>query len=420
MGTGLPDVGGKGVAVVPRDLSKNGNANVEGRYAKTDSQGDFLRPGTLNKKDVTSATESDSLKHNYRVQSTSTHSSIRNVREPGVEDAFDVIPEAILSSRWKNYDMAQNAGQNDFEAFRRRHSEQAYLTEYHPPYDLELSVPPQPHDYHLTSRYDWRLRAPSRSLQQKQAYGGKNIWRKQSSEAASPEFIPGLTEYQKKLLRFIELERREAEDSALARLKRVSKYSEGSSLDGSDNLPAGQEYLIGLKAVVEQPSTSKNKRKTRDMSVEGEPRQLHSNTLEALTSSLGMSETGSEISQIAEWTEDVSDAEADTSAGVTVSFTSEHNEDLPDNAFKPGKMVFIWRCRRGNGQDGGFYVPELRDSTKTWEELRPIPFRGYVKRSYKNRIDIQCPTTFPRTNAKSIFRYTGRVPQKQSQDLTNF
>ena len=397
------------VTATETDFAEKSEIFNDGKYEKVDqdSEGNFALDYMLQQQESPPIGKPATPLAPLHSTPTSAPNQHRKAEELSTEQAFMGFPEPVFPSRWKRYKKVDSPSETDsFEALRRHHSQQAYLPQYEPPSDLVPSVTPQPHGYRLTSRYDWRLRAPSQASGQKDAYGGKITWRKKDARALVVTDLPGLEEYQDAFRRFIQLERQEAQDAALARLKRLA-VRDLETPPQIHSLPgySYQENIVGLKSVVRKPGASIMKKgKTTHMPTDlnGIVKPLHANATEALTHSLNESDADSKHMR-KDWVDDIVDTEGNSGGDVIVSFMREGHEDLPDNPFKPGKMVFIWRCQR-NPHGSGLYVPELTDSTKTWEELRPLPIRGFVQQSYRNRLDIKCPATFTKTSEGQFFR----------------
>lgn len=279
------------------------------------------------------------------------------------------------SKKWQAYNQPKTFEQESFEEMRRRHRTAALAISYKPhPLDATSKLKdagciwtkPLP----LTSRYDWRLRAPSRSTSQKAIYGGNIVWRK-TEPVLSPD-AAGLFEYQKHFLRFINLEREAAEDSALERLKK--EVTRAQTRQSQQPLEI-QDSLEGLHA--KSPSNRSSSRHLVQPSIL--PSEATSAELDA--------------SDVEVPFESEQKTETEKSTENIHYFSLPRGEDLPTNKFTRGKMVFIWKSYWDDTHKM-YRVPALEDPETTWQDLKPIPHRGWVKRAFANTLHINCEEGF--------------------------
>jgi hypothetical protein len=306
----------------------------------------------------------------------------------------------IISKRWSRY-QASSAEEMDFYAFRDYHRQQASLNSYTAPStsaststSSSTSAFVEPHEVDLGSRYDWRLRAPSRSLAQKKAYGGKIIWRKRKAIAGEADET-AYEGYRKRFQRFIDLERQAAEDQALARLKKKATTAAKRSDDGfSSSVESYSDTLIGLQAKELRPFYSaKDKGKEKALP---EARPTETSTADALNASLDKDAAEAEQDALPSSSEmdEIYALQQNASAQQMLSFSLPKNEDLPDHAFRKGKSIFVWKCKR-RAEGGELYVPELEDASADWQQLKQLPFIATVTRAWKNRIDVTYQGVLP-------------------------
>jgi len=285
-----------------------------------------------------------------------------------------------------------------FQEMRTRHRSNALATSHTPRSSRESTTAElqnphwiKPDADPLRSRYDWRLRAPSRSPVQKSIYGQRKVWKK-SRPIASQADVAGLAAYQSHFQRFIDLEREEAERAALARLK-----ANVSNPQGAQYLQTGtkRDRLDGLQArpaKVKQNFTpaSDVTIDSRDVEVEagdGGPRLIDPFDVSAHEASAA-SETRNQPR--------IEDEKL-------VYFSLPRGGNLPENDFAIGKMVFIWECTWHDLRQM-FYVPKLDDPNTTWQDLAASPSRGYVERVFANSIHVKCHSSF-RPDPNVTYRY---------------
>lgn len=316
----------------------------------------------------------------------------RNIAQPRMRSSRRAVDKrermaAIDASPYKQSSFAAMT----FEAFRAQHRIRAQSPIYRPSNLIQESKEDadteQPYHEPLTSRYDWRLRAPSQSALQKAIYGGKASLRYSKRHTMHASQEAGLEAYQARYSELVQLEREEEELQALERLRRRLVVSSGYA--------STRDTLVGLEARL-QPTRAERARRKAEATAQSEFREP------ATSSEVATSPTRSKLAPAEK--EEYGGAEAleatfnpdksqlveirqDTDKKRTVSFNIPTWEDFSQETdFRRGKMVFIWKCaRKSNGE---LYVPELSDSKQTLAQLKSLPARGIVSIAYTNRIDV--------------------------------
>ena len=334
---------------------------------------------------------------------------------PPDTDAFDIQPKLAVSTvtskgadkfdfvaakRAPPYLVKKPFSETSFEDFRKYHRQKMWDPKYEvSPATMLANAEdpnriPQPHDLPLASRYDWRLRAPSRSAAQKEAYGMRTIWRKKMEEKPVPDPEGDYAAYKSQFDRFIQLERDCAEAAALARLSKAAQ-STGARSRKTPAAGGTVEHLIGLKGRARQPRSqpSVSTPTSADRGNSPEPAPWDNTETEI---SLRADEEWAELD------EDYKDFRRVNTPVSQVSFSLPDDADFQSNDFRRGKIVFIWNCQTHPYTDE-LYVPELEDRNLSLEELRKLPTIGFVEKAYLNRIDITCPVSFKPSDSQ-LFR----------------
>lgn len=277
--------------------------------------------------------------------------------------------------------------QQAFEDFRAFHRAQIWRPDFRAQPPSALGAGPgvsQPHAESLLSRYDWRLRAPSQSPSQREAYGMKTIWRSKTDTCPLPEVSEDLGAYTARFQRFIDLERTYNEQAALLRLVKGHKLHQTQK---TDRTPAFAEHIVGLRA--------------KERSQKAKLPSLSRGSEQGMSASEAMEEKGRELVKAdadefdgERLEEELGKKKRSKEETMHLSFGFSGNTDLPLDSFRRGKIVFIWKCE-SDPSTGELYVPALQDNTIKFEELVKIPLQGYVEQSYLNRIDVSFRGRFP-------------------------
>ena len=296
-------------------------------------------------------------------------------------ERLEADTELLQPSKWTAVNKRAAVKLSDsavnFDLFRAGHRLKMWESEYLPSQIIphrEADDAQQPHDSALLSRYDWRLTSPSTSARHRAIFGQRHIWRKKQPQQSheSDASMQGYTEYSAKYSRFIALERKEAEDAALQRLKKRA----GRVWMNAD---ARVDSVSGLLAEVHRNHSAKKEQRL----------EARLPPLDEATGAVDDIEAVA-LEQLDRNLTEEADKATNEGQSTLVSFHLPQNADLPINEFHKGKMTFIWQCHFDNSAQR-WRVPPLEDTALAWQDIKDIPARAYVQRAYANRIDVSIP-----------------------------